>query len=97
MSRKLFGTDGVRGRANSHPMTADVAMRLGMSAGARFTQGDHRHRVVIGKDTRRSGYMIENALAAGFLSVGMDVHFLGPVPTPRRGDADPQPCAPIWA
>ncbi len=83
--RKLFGTDGVRGRANTHPMTADVAMRLGLAAGARFTNGDHRHRVVIGKDTRKSGYMIENALAAGFLSVGMDVHFLGPVPTPAVG------------
>ena len=85
MTRKLFGTDGVRGRANAHPMTADVAMRLGLAAGAHFTNGDHRHRVVIGKDTRRSGYMIENALAAGFLSVGMDVHFLGPVPTPAVG------------
>ena len=85
MTRKLFGTDGVRGRANAHPMTADVAMRLGQAAGAHFRNGDHRHRVVIGKDTRRSGYMIENALAAGFLSVGMDVHFLGPVPTPAVG------------
>ena len=85
MIRKFFGTDGVRGRANTHPMTAEVAMRLGLAAGAHFTNGDHRHRVVIGKDTRRSGYMIENALAAGFLSVGMDVHFLGPVPTPAVG------------
>ena len=85
MSRKLFGTDGVRGRANSHPMTAEVAMRLGQAAGAHFQAGDHRHRVVIGKDTRRSGYMIENALSAGFLSTGMDVHFLGPVPTPAVG------------
>ena len=85
MSRKLFGTDGIRGRANTHPMTADVAMRLGMAAGQRFKAGNHRHRVVIGKDTRRSGYMIENALATGFLSVGMDVHFLGPVPTPAVG------------
>ena len=85
MSRKLFGTDGVRGRANSHPMTAEVAMRLGQAAGAHFRAGDHRHRVVIGKDTRRSGYMIENALSAGFLSTGMDVHFLGPVPTPAVG------------
>ena len=85
MSRKLFGTDGVRGRANSHPMTAEIAMRLGQSAGAHFRAGDHRHRVVIGKDTRRSCYMIENALAAGFLSTGVDVHFLGPVPTPAVG------------
>jgi phosphoglucosamine mutase len=85
MDRKLFGTDGVRGRANTHPMTAEVAMRLGMAAGRHFTNGAHRHRVVIGKDTRRSGYMIENALAAGFLSVGMDVNFLGPVPTPAVG------------
>ena len=85
MSRKLFGTDGIRGRANSHPMTAEVAMRLGMVAGQQFKSGNHRHRVVIGKDTRRSGYMIENALATGFLSVGMDVHFLGPVPTPAVG------------
>lgn len=85
MNRKLFGTDGVRGRANTHPMTADIAMRLGCAAGAHFTNGDHRHRVVIGKDTRQSCYMIENALAAGFLSVGMDVHFLGPIPTPAVG------------
>jgi phosphoglucosamine mutase len=85
MNRDLFGTDGVRGRANTHPMTAEVAMRLGMAAGRHFTNGEHRHRVVIGKDTRRSGYMIENALAAGFLSVGMDVDFLGPVPTPAVG------------
>ncbi|MEM7685858.1 MAG: phosphoglucosamine mutase, partial [Pseudomonadota bacterium] len=85
MNRRLFGTDGVRGRANSHPMTAGVAMRLGMVAGHRFKVGKHRHRVVIGKDTRRSGYMIETALATGFLSVGMDVHFLGPVPTPAVG------------
>ena len=85
MSRKLFGTDGVRGRANAHPMTPDIAMRLGQAAGQYFLNGDHRHRVVIGKDTRLSGYMLENALSAGFLSVGMDVHFLGPVPTPAVG------------
>jgi len=85
MSRKLFGTDGVRGRANAHPMTAEVAMRLGLAAGQHFLAGSHKHRVVIGKDTRRSGYMIENALAAGFLSVGMDVFFLGPLPTPAVG------------
>jgi phosphoglucosamine mutase len=85
MSRKLFGTDGVRGRANADPMTADTALRLGMAAGARFVRGDHRHRVVIGKDTRLSGYMIEQALTAGFLSIGMDVLLLGPVPTPAIG------------
>ncbi|HYX01618.1 MAG TPA: phosphoglucosamine mutase [Reyranella sp.] len=85
MSRSLFGTDGVRGRANSTPMTAEIAMRIGMAAGQVFVRGDHRHRVVIGKDTRLSGYMIEQALTAGFLSVGMDVLLLGPVPTPAVG------------
>lgn len=85
MERHLFGTDGVRGRANFEPMTADTALRLGMAAGARFVRGDHRHRVVIGKDTRLSGYMIEQALTAGFLSIGMDVLLLGPVPTPAVG------------
>jgi len=85
MSRKLFGTDGLRGRANAHPMTAEVAMRLGRAAGAHFRAGNHRHRVLIGKDTRRSCYMIENALATGFLATGMDVCFLGPVPTPAVG------------
>ncbi|HJQ58216.1 MAG TPA: phosphoglucosamine mutase [Vineibacter sp.] len=85
MARKLFGTDGVRGRANTDPITADMALRLGMAAGARFVRGDHRHRVVIGKDTRLSGYMIEQALTAGFLSIGMDVLLLGPVPTPAVG------------
>src|SRR5215212_8091875 len=85
MSRHLFGTDGVRGRANSEPMTAEIAMRIGMAAGQVFNRGDHRHRVVIGKDTRLSGYMIEQALTAGFLSVGMDVLLLGPLPTPAVG------------
>ncbi|TWT12707.1 phosphoglucosamine mutase [Reyranella sp. CPCC 100927] len=85
MKRQLFGTDGVRGRANVEPMTADTALRLGMAAGARFVRGDHRHRVVIGKDTRLSGYMLEQALTAGFLSIGMDVLLLGPVPTPAVG------------
>ena len=85
MSRSLFGTDGVRGRANSEPMTAEIAMRIGMAAGQVFNRGDHRHRVVIGKDTRLSGYMIEQALTAGFLSVGMDVLLLGPLPTPAVG------------
>ena len=85
MSRSLFGTDGVRGRANSEPMTADIAMRIGMAAGQVFSRGGHRHRVVVGKDTRLSGYMIEQALTAGFLSVGMDVLLLGPLPTPAVG------------
>ncbi|MEM7216171.1 MAG: phosphoglucosamine mutase [Pseudomonadota bacterium] len=82
MRRDYFGTDGIRGRANTFPMTAEVAMRVGMAAGIAFRRGDHRHRVVIGKDTRLSGYMIENALVAGFTAAGMDVFLLGPVPTP---------------
>ena len=82
MSRKFFGTDGIRGRTNTGAMTAEMAMKVGMAAGAHFLRGDHRHRVVIGKDTRLSGYMIENALVAGFTSVGMDVVQVGPMPTP---------------
>jgi phosphoglucosamine mutase len=82
MSRKYFGTDGIRGKANTKPMTAETALRVGMAAGRYFTRGDHRHRVVIGKDTRLSGYMIETALVAGFTSVGMDVLQFGPLPTP---------------
>jgi phosphoglucosamine mutase len=82
MTRKLFGTDGVRGTANIEPMTAETAMRLGMAAGHYFIRGTHRHTVVIGKDTRLSGYMLEPALTAGFISVGMDVVLLGPLPTP---------------
>ncbi|MBI5121088.1 MAG: phosphoglucosamine mutase [Rhodospirillales bacterium] len=82
MTRKLFGTDGVRGTANTEPMTAETALKLGMSAGAQFIRGDHRHVVVIGKDTRLSGYLLEPALTAGFISVGMDVVLLGPLPTP---------------
>lgn len=82
MARKRFGTDGIRGLANSDPMTAEVALRVGMAAGYHFTRGQHRHRVVIAKDTRLSGYMIENALTAGFLSVGMHVYLVGPMPTP---------------
>ncbi len=86
MSRKLFGTDGVRGRANSHPMTADMALRLGAAAGRYFRRdGQAAHRVVIGKDTRLSGYMLENALTAGLTSTGMNVLLLGPVPTPAVG------------
>ncbi|MGE0233259.1 MAG: phosphoglucosamine mutase [Flavobacteriaceae bacterium] len=82
MARKYFGTDGIRGQANSYPMTAEVALKVGMAAGIVFRRGSHRHRVVIGKDTRLSGYMIENAMVAGFTAVGMDVFLLGPVPTP---------------
>ena len=82
MTRKLFGTDGVRGLANSFPMTPEIAMKVGMAAGRLFTRGDHRHRVVIGKDTRLSGYMIEPALVAGFTAVGMDVFQFGPLPSP---------------
>ena len=85
MGRKLFGTDGVRGRANDAPMTAETALRLGQAAGRYFTNGGHTHRVLIGKDTRRSGYMLETALTAGFTSVGMDVFLVGPVPTPAVG------------
>jgi phosphoglucosamine mutase len=81
-TRKFFGTDGVRGRANVEPMTPETAMRLGMAAGRHFTQGDRRHTVVIGKDTRLSGYMLEPALTAGFVSMGMDVILVGPIPTP---------------
>ena len=81
MTRKYFGTDGIRGRANGK-ITADLAMKVGQAAGRAFQRGEHRHRVVIGKDTRLSGYMIEYALVAGFTSVGMDVMLLGPVPTP---------------
>ena len=82
MARKLFGTDGVRGRANDAPMTAETALRLGQAAGRYFTNGGHAHRVLIGKDTRRSGYMLETALAAGISSMGMDVFLVGPMPTP---------------
>lgn len=81
-SRQYFGTDGIRGTANSDPMTAEVALRLGMAAGRYFTRGEYRHTVVIGKDTRLSGYMIEPALTAGFVAVGMDVALLGPISTP---------------
>jgi phosphoglucosamine mutase len=82
MVRKYFGTDGIRGKANNGKLNADLAMRVGMAAGLLFQRGDHRHRVLIGKDTRLSGYLIENALTAGFLSVGLDVFLVGPLPTP---------------
>jgi phosphoglucosamine mutase len=82
MTRKFFGTDGIRGTTNAEPLTAETALRVGMAAGSQFLRGDHRHRVVIGKDTRLSGYMMESAMVAGFTSVGMDVVLLGPMPTP---------------
>src|SRR5580692_6943195 len=79
---KLFGTDGIRGTANTPPVTADIALKVGMAAGQQFKRGDHRHRVVIAKDTRLSGYMIEPALTSGFIAAGMDVVLVGPMPTP---------------
>ena len=82
MGRQYFGTDGIRGLTNAGVMTAAIAMKVGQAAGTHFLRGKHRHRVVIGKDTRLSGYMLENALVAGFTSVGMDVVLLGPLPTP---------------
>jgi len=82
MTRKYFGTDGIRGTANEGKMTAEIAMRVGMAAGRHFTRGEHQHRVVIGKDTRLSGYLLEPALTSGFISMGMDVVLLGPMPTP---------------
>ena len=86
MTRTLFGTDGVRGTANTHPMTVDAVTRLAQAAGRYFRKSDaHYHRVIIGKDTRRSGYMLESALVAGFTSVGMEVVLLGPLPTPAVG------------
>ena len=85
MNRKYFGTDGVRGKANIFPMTPDVALKLGAAAGRHFRRDGEEHRVVIGKDTRRSGYMFENALTAGLTSTGMNVFLLGPIPTPAVG------------
>ncbi|MFV3075868.1 phosphoglucosamine mutase [Niveispirillum fermenti] len=82
MSRKLFGTDGIRGTANTDPMTAETALKAAMAAALHFRRGDHRHTVVIAKDTRLSGYMLEPALTAGFVSMGMDVILVGPLPTP---------------
>ncbi|MDC0886695.1 phosphoglucosamine mutase [Altererythrobacter sp.] len=82
MARKYFGTDGIRGETNTGVMNADIAMRVAQAAGEHFLRGDHRHRVVIGKDTRLSGYMVEAAMVAGFTSVGMDVIQTGPIPTP---------------
>src|SRR3712207_6266746 len=82
MTRKYFGTDGIRGTANVWPMTVETVLKAGMAAGSLYRNGGHRNRVVIGKDTRLSGYMIEQALTAGFLATGMDVFLFGPVPTP---------------
>ncbi len=82
MKRRYFGTDGIRGQSNLFPMTPDLAMRVGIAAGTMFRRGGHRHRVVIGKDTRLSGYMLENALVAGFTAAGVDAFVLGPIPTP---------------
>ncbi|MBD5627114.1 MULTISPECIES: phosphoglucosamine mutase [unclassified Desulfovibrio] len=82
MAQRLFGTDGLRGKVNTPPMTVDVALRLGLAAGVRFRRGPHRHRVVIGKDTRLSGYMFESALTAGLCASGMHVIMTGPLPTP---------------
>src|SRR5438067_8425175 len=84
MTRRYFGTDGIRGRANG-VITPELALKVGQAAGLIFRRGDHRHRVLIGKDTRLSGYMIETALVAGFTSVGMDVLLTGPIPTPAVG------------
>src|ERR1700720_3007022 len=80
--RKLFGTDGICGTANSEPMTADTVLKVAMAAGSVLRRGEHRHLVVIGKDTRLSGYLIEPALTAGFIAMGMDVTLVGPLPTP---------------
>ena len=86
MTRKLFGTDGVRGKANIYPMTAEMALKIGAAVGRYFRRdGENTHRVVIGKDTRLSGYMFEHALTAGLTSTGMNVFLLGPVPTPAVG------------
>ncbi len=82
MKRRYFGTDGIRGQSNTFPMTPDLAMRVGIAVGTIFRRGSHRHRVVIGKDTRLSGYMLENAIVAGFTAAGIDAFVLGPIPTP---------------
>ena len=97
MTRKYFGTDGIRGRTNTPKLTPEVAMKAGMAAGRIFTRGEYRHRVVIGKDTRLSGYMIENALVAGFTAVGMDVFQFGPLPTPAVAFLTRSACAPTSA
>ena len=82
MKKKYFGTDGIRARSNSEKLNGLTLMKLGMALGQYFKSGGHRHRVVIGKDTRLSGYMIEQAVTSGLLSMGMDVFLFGPIPTP---------------
>ena len=82
MKKRYFGTDGVRGIANNSPITADIAQKIGIATGLYLSNEDHQKRVVIAKDTRLSGYMLESALTSGFTSVGMDVFLLGPMPTP---------------
>src|SRR3981081_2480180 len=82
MTRKFFGTDGIRGTANTEPMTPETAVKVAMGVGDCFHNGSHKHLVVIGKDTRLSGYMLEPALTAGFITMGMDVVLVGPLPTP---------------
>src|SRR5947209_18314543 len=82
MARRLFGTDGIRGTANSEPMTPETALKVAMAVGEALHNGAHKHLVVIGKDTRLSGYMLEPALTAGFITMGMDVVLVGPLPTP---------------
>ena len=96
MARHLFGTDGIRGQANSAPMTAGIALKVGMAAGHMFKNGKKRHRVVIGKDTRLSGYAIESALVSGFTSVGMDVVQLGPHSNASRCHAGPLAARRPW-
>ena len=96
MTRKLFGTDGVRGKANIYPMTAEMALKIGAAVGRYFRRdGENTHRVVIGKDTRLSGYMFEHALTAGLTSTGMNVFLLGRC-RPQRLDCLRPPCARIW-
>ncbi len=82
MSKRLFGTDGLRGQVNIFPMTAEVALRMGLAAGSYFRNGKQRHKVIIGKDTRLSGYVFESALTSGLCAMGMDVFQVGPMPTP---------------
>ncbi len=95
--KKIFGTDGVRGTANIEPVTAETALKLGRAAGHVFktlesqSRGRGRHKIVLGKDTRLSGYMLENAISSGILSMGVDVLFIGPLPTPGRRLCHPQP------
>ena len=89
MKKKFFGTDGVRGEANKFPMTPEIVLKLGMSIGSYYFKNNTRNTVLIGKDTRLSGYMFENALTAGLTSMGMNVLLLGPVPTPAVGILTP--------